>query len=120
MELRRILWNIAANIATALKPPEASLYHYILVRADLPHGLQLAMVGHASETEPPSTTIRVLHASPEELLALESKLQAENFKFKAFREPDAPWNGQLMSIGISPQPMTKPLKKLTSKFKSAK
>jgi hypothetical protein len=37
-----------------------------------------------------------------ELLALEARLIAAGIRHNSIREPDAPWNGQLMSIGICP------------------
>lgn len=38
----------------------------------------------------------------EELLSLEAKLIKFGISHKAVREPDYPYNGQLMSIGIEP------------------
>jgi hypothetical protein len=37
-----------------------------------------------------------------ELLSLEKKLISKNIPHAAIREPDAPWCGQLMAIGIAP------------------
>jgi len=120
MSIRRKLWNIAANIAAQLRPFEP-LYHYVLVRADIPFGVQLAQSIHASENEPPGTHVVALHANNEqELLSLEVQLQALGYTYKAVREPDAPWNGQLMAIGIASQLRTPQLKKLMSKYKLAK
>lgn len=61
---------------------------------------------------PPGTHAVVLSAENEEsLLEIEQKLSAHNIEFVAIREPDAPWNGALMAIGVKPQPRGK-LKKL--------
>ncbi len=39
-----------------------------------------------------------------ELFELEQQLIDAKIEHRAIREPDAPWHGQLMSIGIRPQP----------------
>lgn len=62
----------------------------------------------------------MLHATEDQILALELRLQAHSVEFEAIREPDAPWNGSIMAIGLVPQPRTKALKKLFSGFKLAK
>ena len=97
--------NIATHIASAPTPVEP-LYHYCIVRADLPLGVQLAQTVHAAgESSPgniPSDTRAVmLHvAGAEELLALEAKLRAAGIEFVAIREPDQ--ENQLMAIGLKP------------------
>jgi peptidyl-tRNA hydrolase len=54
---------------------------------------------------PEGTHAVVLAAESEEaLLRVEEKLRAANIEFAAIREPDAPWNGALMAIGVKPQP----------------
>jgi hypothetical protein len=56
----------------------------------------------------------VLAAADEaSLLAIEDKLLRHGVEFVSIREPDAPWNGQLMTIGIKPQPREK-IRKLLS------
>jgi len=47
-------------------------------------------------------------------LALEAKLKAAGVSFTAIREPDMPWNGQLMAIGLMPCVRSKTLRKLMS------
>lgn len=37
------------------------------------------------------------------LVRLEAQLAAEQISAVAIREPDPPWNGQLMAIGVRPQ-----------------
>jgi peptidyl-tRNA hydrolase len=99
---------------------EPVLYHYVLVRKDLPFGTALAQTVHAAGesaqnvTVPPNTHAVVL-AVPDEhtLLKYEAKLLRNGLEITAIREPDEPWNGQLMAIGIKPQPREK-IKKLLS------
>ena len=50
----------------------------------------------------------------EELLAVEQKLLELSIPHRAIREPDAPWNGQLMSIGLIPSKKTDTIKKCLS------
>lgn len=89
--------------------------------------MQLAQTIHAAgesaanNNVPDNTHAIALHATNEaELACLEAKLIAIGIRFKAIREPDEPYNGQLMAIGIPPQPRTKKLKKLFQEFKLAK
>lgn len=66
---------------------------------------------------PHDTRAVMLHAAGEaELLALEAKLIAAGIPFTAIREPDMPWNGQLMAIGLKPCVRTNSLRKLMSGF----
>lgn len=94
------------------------MYHYVIVRADLPLGVQLAQTIHAAGESspgslPPHTHAIALHAATEaELIELEMRLGENGFKFNSIREPDEPWNGQLMAIGIEPQLRTTALSKL--------
>lgn len=84
------------------------LYHYIIVRSDLPLGALAAQITHAageSVIEPvPSGTHAVVLAVPNQakLLALERKLIDLNIPHAAIREPDEPWNNELMTIGLKP------------------
>lgn len=52
----------------------------------------------------PAGTIAVVLGVPSEsaLKAWEKKLQRYKIRHTAIREPDAPWNGQLMAIGLWP------------------
>lgn len=102
------------------------LHHYCVVRSDVPFGTQLAQLVHAAGESvrapvPPTTHAVVLHAESEaDLLRLEQTLKDSGFSFVAIREPDAPWLGQLMAIGVEPQIRSKQLKKLMSGFKLAR
>lgn len=99
---------------------EPVLYHYVLVRKDLPFGTALAQTVHAAgesaqNTVVPPNTHAVVLAVPDEkaLLDVEAKLLQHGIEIKSIREPDMPWCGQLMTIGIKPQPREK-IRKLLS------
>jgi hypothetical protein len=102
--------------------PTGPLYHYVVVRRDLPHGVQVAQVIHAAgESSPgnlPEATHAVaLHAKDEaQLLKIERALHEAGFQFKAIREPDAPWSGALMAIGLSPVTRSPTLRQLLGKL----
>ncbi len=99
-------WVANLESSAALAEP---LRHYVLVRADLPHGMQIAQTIHASGEsvrgmDLPSNTHAVgLHARSEaELLAVEAKLKAAGIPHRAIREVDGKHEGQLMAIGVHP------------------
>lgn len=92
--------------------------HYVVVRTDLPHGVICAQIVHAAgETGgnlPKGTIAIALSAEDEEsLLSIEKKLIQCGVPHIAVREPDAPFFGALMAIGVCPGPKSK-LKKLFS------
>lgn len=101
---------------------EGPLYHYVVVRKDLPFGVQVAQTIHAAgESSPgnlPANTHAVaLHAKDEEQLEiLERALLQSGFSFVSIREPDEPYNGALMAIGLSPVTRTPALKQLLGKL----
>lgn len=79
------------------------------------------MVHAAGESSPgnlPDRTRAVVLAvnDEQELLSLERKLQDKGLPHKAIREPDEPWSGQLMAIGLEPTSRTK-VKKLLYSYK---
>jgi len=82
----------------------------VIVRRDLPIGVICAQTIHAAgESSPgnlPPHTFAVALALPNEeaMLALETKLKRVGVKFVSIREDDFPYNGQLMAIGVVPQP----------------
>lgn len=91
-----------------------------MVRKDLPFGVALAQVVHAAgesaqKIEVPPQTHAVVLAIPDEvsLLEVEKKLLEAGIEISAIREPDAPYFGQLMTIGIKPQTREK-IRKLLS------
>lgn len=102
--------------------PISFLYHYVIIRADLPLGVKIAQTIHAAgESSPgnlPPTTHAVALETPDEatLLDLEARLVQAGITHVAIREPDAPWNNQLMAIGITPQVRSKTLRKHLSRY----
>lgn len=102
--------------------PAFPLYHYVIIRADLPLGAKIAQTIHAAgESSPgnlPSDTHAVALETPNEavLLDLEQRLKHAGISHVAIREPDAPYNNQLMAIGIPPQVRSKTLRKHLSRY----
>ena len=114
-----------------LKPPgnygfdtrrvyQGPLTHYCILRGDLPRGVLAAQLIHAAgESSPgdlPKNTFAVaLSAKSESHLGfIEQKLQRLNIPHHAIREPDEPWCGALMAIGIPPVEDRELIKKATS------
>jgi len=98
------------------------LYHYAIVRTDLPRGTLAAQLVHAAGESCeglhlPSDTHAVVLGVPDEreLLVLEKRLIEAQIPHRAIREPDPPWNGQLMAIGLVPGPREK-FKKYLSRY----
>jgi len=60
--------------------------------------------GESSPGNIPHDTHAIALAAPDEaaLLLLEARLLEENIPHVAVREPDAPFNGALLSIGLRP------------------
>lgn len=93
-----------------------------MVRLDVPAGVQAAQLIHAAGESsrqardlPPDTRAVALGVRGEsELLALEVQLHAADLAHVAIREPDAPWSGSLMAIGLVPQPKTPHLRGVMS------
>jgi hypothetical protein len=82
---------------------------YVLVRKDLPVFVQMVNVAHAAgeaiRAAPISkrTIVRLLHVqNEEELLSYRDKLVAKGFHVALVNEPDAPYNGQAMSLATEP------------------
>jgi hypothetical protein len=86
------------------------LTHYVIVRADLSRGIQAANLVHAAgESSPgglPSGTYAVVLAVPDEsaLKAVAARLKLAAVGHVLVVEPDAPFNGALMAIGLVPGP----------------
>ena len=80
----------------------------MVVRSDLPRGLQAANIVHAAgESSPghlPSGTHAVCLVVPGEadLRVLERQLRDAGVPFAAVVENDAPYTDQLMAIGVAP------------------
>jgi peptidyl-tRNA hydrolase len=79
-----------------------------VVRQDLPRGVLAAQLIHAAGESaggplPPHTIAVALAAVDEaQLVAVERALRRLGIPHRAIREPDPPWNGSLMAIGIEP------------------
>lgn len=98
------------------------LYHYIVVRTDLPVGFLSAQVAHASgeslsEPVAPGTFAVVLGVDTEaELRALHTQLKAGRIRCILVEETDAPYTGQATAIGIEPTTDKATLKKYLSRL----
>lgn len=96
--------------------------HYCITRSDLPHGVQAAQLIHAAGESSPgnlSTGTYAFALVVDDELALRElalKLFMAGITHKMILEPDAPWNGQLMAIGVCPAPR----KKIKKYFKGLK
>ena len=89
------------------------LYHYVIVRGDIPFGDAMAQNTHASGESavlairgvPEGTRAVVLEAENEsEIERYSVKLTDRGILHVVIREPDAPFNGAAMAIGIPPLP----------------
>lgn len=87
--------------------------HYCITRADLPHGTQAAQLIHAAGESSPgnihSGTFAFALITPNEqaLQDLSFALFMGGIPHKCIFEPDAPWTGQMMAIGVCPGPRKK-------------
>ena len=96
------------------------LYHYIVLRPDLSRGTLAAQVTHAagesSSGALPNGTRAVVLAARDEahLHELHHTLLGAGIPHKLICEPDPPWNGQAMAIGITPCPRDAVRKLLSS------
>lgn len=81
----------------------------MIVRSDLPRGLQAAQIVHAagesSQGDIAAGTFAVVLAVPDKhALAAEAyRLTKAGVPFAAIYEPDAPYLGDLMALGLRPQ-----------------
>jgi len=97
------------------------LHHYVIVRADLPLGVLGAQIVHAageSSDRVPSGTHAVCLSVPDEeaLVRIEERLDRYDVPHVAIREPDAPYHGALMTIGIPPMVRTTNLRRAVSRL----
>jgi hypothetical protein len=85
-----------------------SLTHYCIVRADLPRGTMAAQLVHAAGESVrealPTGVFAVVLAVPDEsaLLRAHARLCDLGVAHRLVREPDAPWLGAAMAIGVVP------------------
>lgn len=96
------------------------LHHYCLIRKDLPIGPQFAQLIHAAGESNPdglrSYAVALYVDNEEQLKEKEAQLLHHDIKHTAVREPDEPWNNQLMVVGINPidRSTSKPLRKIVA------
>jgi hypothetical protein len=89
-------------------PASDPLTHYVIVRADLPRGIQAAQIIHAAgESSPgglPEGTYAVALVARDELhlTLLAEELEKREVRFVRIREPDRPYDGALMALGLVP------------------
>jgi len=98
------------------------LHHYVVARTDVPVGVMSAQIVHAagesSDRVASGTHAVCLGVEDEsELLELELRLLRRGIPHAAIREPDAPWCGALMAIGLEPAQRDKKIRKEMSKYK---
>lgn len=92
----------------ARDPQNEPLYHYAIVRSDLPLGHLAAQLVHAAGESsfgnlPPNTHAVVLAARDEQhLLEIETLLLRDGVRHAAIREPDFPYLNAITAIGIVP------------------
>lgn len=85
------------------------LYHYVIVRADLSRGLQAAMLVHAAGESSPGNLPEDTHAvvlvvaNEPALEVVRARLARAGIAHVTIREPEAPWNGSLMALGLRPE-----------------
>jgi hypothetical protein len=99
--------------------------HYCIIRQDLPAGTFAAQLIHAageSATGVESGTFAVALAARDEahLEFIEAKLRRLSIPHHSIREPDAPWFGALMAIGLEPVTDRSLTKKVTKGLKLIK
>lgn len=90
-------------------PEEPEIYHYVVVRGDLPCGVAAAQITHAAGwtggPEAVGARAVVVEARDEtELATLAELLNQRSIAHEVIHEPDAPWFGAAMAIGVYPQP----------------
>lgn len=80
----------------------------MIVRTDISVGLLAAQIVHAAgESSPgnlPEDTHAIVLGVPDEpaLAAVAARLAKAGVRHVAIREPDAPWSGAMMAIGVVP------------------
>lgn len=84
------------------------LTHYCVVRGDLPRGVLAAQLIHAAGESgagvaPGCFAVALAVDDEAALLRVEDRLRFYDIPHRAIREPDAPWCGQLMAIGVVPR-----------------
>lgn len=109
-------------IANQVAVEAETIYHYVIVRLDIPPGLRAAQIIHAAGCSgrlaeiPADAHAVALGAKSElELCALEARLIKTGIAHVAIRESDPPYEGRLMAIGCMPLPRER-VRKMLSAF----
>lgn len=96
------------------------MVHYIIVRSDLPHGVQVAQTAHAAGESAgfplPDGTIVVALGVPDEgaLKRVARALGEHSLTHKLIVENEGPWAGQAMALGVTPTTDRAAVRKVTS------
>lgn len=96
--------------------------HYVIVRSDLPHGVQVAQTAHAAGESAggplPEGTIVVALAVPTEdtLRQVAEALGKESLTYKLIVENEGPFANQACAIGVTPTHDRRAVRKATSKL----
>lgn len=97
-----------------------TLYHYVIVREDLPIGAQFAQAIHAAGESsdgplPSGTYAYALGCRNEDhLIEIQRRLWDAEIPCTVIHEPDAPYNGEAMAIGIWPTTNRDQVRRVTS------
>jgi len=95
---------------SARPDPNDPLTHFVIVRSDLPIGVIAAQLVHAAGESSPGNlsegTYAVVLAVPHEeaLRKLAERLSRLGIGHTCITEPDAPYDGALMALGLFPRP----------------
>lgn len=97
----------AHTVGACIAASDSPLAHYIIVRCDLSHGLQVANAIHAageSSDRVPSGTVAVaLHArNASHLERISEELDDAGLEHELVVEADGPHAGEPMAIGVEP------------------
>lgn len=86
------------------------MHHYIVVRSDMPTGVQMAQAVHAAgesssgDLEPDTHAVCLHAASEAQLHTIHNHLTEAGISSVLVKEPDPPFLGQATAIGIPPGP----------------
>ena len=110
----------AAPVSPSSAPPP--LVHYVIVRSDLPHGVQVAQTAHAAGESAggplPDGTIVVALAVPTEatLREVAEALGRHSLTYKLILENEGKYADQAMAIGVTPTVDRAAVRKAVSKL----
>ena len=97
-------------------PTQSPRHHYIVIRRDLPIGVLAAQVAHAAARSGPHDErdhVVILAVADEvELATVASSLAEVAVDHVQIFEPDPPWCGSLMAIGVRPMVRLSPIRAL--------